>query len=360
MDGTGPRQRTGGVSFRIDRNQIRKNSDGSIDVPGYLTKTGVFEYRRGDATVRELRSDAEVFSERSLDSLRSVLVTKDHPPEFLTTDNWKEHAIGHVSHVSADPPYVSGKLRVHDAAAIHMIEQGYLKEVSCGYACVPKAANREDADIEQTELEYNHVAIGPEGWSRMGTALRLDNNDNEVVERFDTQETLDMTELKEALAPMVEALAAITGRLDAIEAHKAEPEKTEDSPIKKHVELPDAEKVEAIVKERVDAMLSLELQARDAYAAYFPSDYIEPVLCGRKLCEAVLQTVDHGRIIKDNDALEPLVREAQLLAKKERQDALAQKPTVSSIQQQLTGVRAHILQTPKSAIRAHIFGTNEG
>jgi len=306
-------------------------------VPGHLTRTGVFEYRRGDETVRELRSDAEVFAERSLDSLRAVLVTKDHPPEFLTTDNWKEHAIGHVSHVSVDPPYVSGKLRVHDAAAIHMIEQGYLKEVSCGYACVPKPANREDADIEQTELEYNHVAIGPEGWSRLGTALRLDANDQEIITPLVAQKDMNMDELNEALKPVLDAIQGIQQKVDALQAKKDEPRKTEDSPIKKPEVVPDPDAIERMVQERVDQLLNLELEARDAYEAFFPEDYIEPKRCARKLCEDVLRTVDSGLEIDENTDIAPLVREAKLLARQKRQDARSKQPNRESIALQLQG-----------------------
>ena len=328
-----PRQRTGGVSFRIDRQQIRKNSDGSIDVPGYLTRTGVFEYKRGEDTVRELRTDAEVFSERSLDSLRSVLVTKDHPPEFLTTDNWRDHAIGHVSHVAAEPPYVAGRLRIHDSAAIHMIEQGHLKEVSCGYACVPKAAGREDADVEQTELEYNHVAIGPEGWSRLGTQLRLDAADNEMITPFEAKGP-DMTEMTEALAPVLEAIAGLHARMDALDAP---PDKTDDSPIRKPEVVPDPEAIELMVQERVDHLLKLELEARDAYEAFFPEDYIEPKRCARKLCEDVLKTVDAALEVASDADIAPLVREAALLAKQRRQDARQKQPSRESIALQLQG-----------------------
>jgi len=334
---TEQKQRTSAVSFRIDRNQIRKNSDGSIDVPGHLTRTGVFEYKRGKETVRELRSDAEVFSEKSLDSLRSVLVTKDHPPEFLTTDNWREFAIGHVAHVSADPPYVSGKLRVHDAAAIHMIEQGFLKEVSCGYACTPKAVSREDADIEQTELEYNHVAIGPEGWSRLGTALRLDSNNQEVITPAVAEKELNMDELNEALKPVLDAIQGIQTRIDALEARPDKPKKTEDSPVKKPEVVPDPDAIERMVQERVDQLLNLELEARDAYEAFFPEDYIEPKRCARKLCEEILKTVDSNLEISEETDIAPMVREAQLLAKQKRQDARAKQPNRESIALQLQG-----------------------
>lgn len=356
------KQRTGGVSFRIDA--VEDRTDGSIRVKGRLTKTGVFEYQRDGLAVRELRSEDEVFSEDALESLQRSWVTVDHPPDFLNVKNWKDYAVGRVDTVAADPPYVSGTMSIWDPTAIHQIKTKVLKEVSCGYACVPETLDSADADISQTRLTYNHVAIGPEKWGRLGSdvSLRLDSNGQEILTPFEanTEET-SMENIQEAIEPVLEAIRVLDAKYaslaETLEA-QAEEHQTQDSPIEKFDSLPDGEKVERMVRERVDALLKLELEARDAAqevcgwridsrtGQWVPdSTYrVSPVLCGRKLCEAVLQTVDSDRTIGDDEDLVPLVREAMLLGKKARQDRLAQMTTVDSLERQMNTIKAHTLQ----------------
>jgi len=363
------------VTFRIDRDQIRDNSDGSIDVPGQLTRTGVFPYKRGEDTVRELRSDAEVFSEESLDGLRNVLVTKDHPSEFLTTDNWREHSIGHVSHVASDPPYVTGRLRIYDKDAIHSVRGGYLTEVSCGYECVTEATDAEDADVTQMRIAYNHVAIGPDGWSRLGTQLRLDSNDNEVLEHFNE---VNMEELEKALEPVLEAIKGLEGKYETLsatlDAKSEEAEQKEDSPIHKEDVLPDAEHIDELVRKQAEGLLSVELRTRDAAqeilgwrwdekrSQHVRSETyrVDAVLCARKLCEDVLRTVDSDVTIEEGEDLTAYVNQAELLAKQARAARLSKLNTRDSIQKQLSGAPAHMLQTPKSRVRFPGSVRNEG
>jgi len=359
----GVKQRTGGVTLRIDRASIRENSDGSITVPGRLTKTGIYNYKRGADTIRELRSESEVFAEDALESLRGVPVTVDHPPNFLKLDNLDDYQVGNVSFVAANPPYVDGRLRIWKKDAIHRIREGYIKEVSCGYACVPQDVSREDADVEQTSLDYNHVAIGPEQWGRLGSdvSLRLDSDGEEIVTPFEaSNKDTDMSEINEALAPILDAIKGLEARYDTLsEAVTArEDAETVDSPITKIEKLPDAETVDSMVREQVTATLLLELAAREAYQevcgwrldgnGQWERDdlyFVEPVLCGRKLCQDVLQTVDTDRVIGDEDDLAPLVREAQMLGKARRQDRLAALTQHSDIREQLTrGVKARQLQ----------------
>ena len=370
----GVKQRTGGLGFRIDKVETR--SDGALDVKGNLTKTGVFEYKRGDTTIKELRSDAEVFSEEALDSLRGSFVTVDHPAGFLEVDGWQDSAVGVVSHVSVTPPYVSGSMRIWDSTTIHRIQEGYLKEVSCGYSCIPQEVDHADAQIEQTHLRFNHVAIGPENWGRLGSdvSLGLDSDGQEILTPSPalTDNEDSMSDISEALAPVLDALKALQANHDSLkEAFEANTEvPTEDSPVTKHEKLPDAETVDSMVRERVTETLLLELAAREAYQevcgwridgnGQWERDdlyFVEPVLCGRKLCQDVLQTVDTDRVIGDDDDLAPLVREAQMLGKARRQDRLAALTQYSDIRKQLTrGVKAHQLQkdptfrTPKSPI----------
>lgn len=170
--------KTRATAFRID--SAEKMSNGYLRVRGNLSKVGVFEYDFQGEKVRELRSAEQVFRKDSLDTLVGVPVTVDHPragkvdPLTATT-----HMVGTVIEAHANDPYVEGTLQIHDAKTIAMVEAKALVEISLGYGCDPvEHCDSNVADFEQRNIEYNHAALGPQGWARLGSdvALRLDSN----------------------------------------------------------------------------------------------------------------------------------------------------------------------------------------
>jgi len=170
--------KTRATSFRIDKTE--KMNSGALRVQGKLTKTGVFKYGIGDGkSVRELRSDAEVFAPDSLDTLIGAPVTVDHPAAFVGLENWDHLVVGNVIKVDSEAPYVLGTLQLHDPRAIKLVEEGTLVEVSLGYSTDPvEHSDGLVADYSQTNIVYNHAALGPHGWGRLGSdvSLRLDSN----------------------------------------------------------------------------------------------------------------------------------------------------------------------------------------
>ncbi|EDC8080746.1 DUF2213 domain-containing protein [Salmonella enterica subsp. enterica serovar Agona] len=155
-------------------------ADGSVlfkDVP--IARTGEQEY---DATERpELipndkgkvivrRTPEEVFSERAMASFEGMAVTIGHPRDFggqiifVTPDNWRQLAHGHIQNVRRGTGDKSDLLLadviVKTPEALHAIDDGD-DEVSCGY----------DADYEQispglanqSAITANHLALVPNG-----------------------------------------------------------------------------------------------------------------------------------------------------------------------------------------------------
>ena len=175
---TSPKTRA--TRFRIDAHE--RLSSGFLRVQGNLTKTGVFEYSFGSDVVRELRSDSEVFRSDSLDSLLGAPVTVDHPASMVVdTKNVNHLTVGNVIRAERNDPYISGTMQIHDAKTIAMVEAGALVEVSLGYTCDPVEHNDSNiADFEQKNIVYNHAALGPSGWGRLGgdVSLRLDSQGN--------------------------------------------------------------------------------------------------------------------------------------------------------------------------------------
>jgi len=133
--------------------------------------------------VRELRHPDDVFEPNSLASLQGRAVTDLHPADGqVRADNWKNLAVGHVSDsIGREGDRVATSVYVNDADMIHAIQEGKRKELSAGYYAdtvdEPGVYDGQPYDRRQTNIRYNHVALGPEGWGRAGPecALRIDS-----------------------------------------------------------------------------------------------------------------------------------------------------------------------------------------
>lgn len=177
------------MAFRLDYGRLDKadrTPSGGLKIPANVTRIGVFTYRTDTGqTVRELRHPDHVFSKESLDSMEDAPLTVRHPGK-VTPKDYKTNAVGHIRDVrgaAAAGPFVQARAIVQDAKAIEGVDKGELVEVSCGYSCdvdpTPGEWNGEKYDSIQTNIRYNHVALGPKGWGRAGAsvALRLDSGD---------------------------------------------------------------------------------------------------------------------------------------------------------------------------------------
>lgn len=166
------RTRLGNTRFQL--------ADGSVlfkDVP--IARTGEQEYDaterpelvpndRGKVIVR--RMPEEVFSERAMASFEGMAVTIGHPRDFdgqiifVTPDNWRQLAHGHIQNVRRGTDDKTDLLLadviVKTPEALQAIDDGD-DEVSCGY----------DADYEQispglakqSAITANHLALVPNG-----------------------------------------------------------------------------------------------------------------------------------------------------------------------------------------------------
>lgn len=172
-------------TFRLDFSsakslgKIKQTGDGGLRIPAKLSRTGILDYTYQDGSASaEFRSPEEVFSQDSLDSFRSVTVTKGHPALGVSPDNWKQLAVGHVAEdVRADGNFVAATIVIKDPETVADILAGDLMELSCGYTCkVEPATGEHDGrkfDNVQREIRGNHVALGPKDWGRAGNDVRL-------------------------------------------------------------------------------------------------------------------------------------------------------------------------------------------
>lgn len=169
------------MTDRLTLDAPRFDSAGNMVASVLAARTGIQDYagyevgRPEMRIVRVLRPEAEVFAADSLRSFAGAPVTIDHPPESVTTDNWKTYAVGETDgEVVRDGEAVRVPFLLRDAAAIREVEAGK-REISMGYACdlafEPGEHEGRPYDAVQRNIRINHLAIVDH--ARGGSALRI-------------------------------------------------------------------------------------------------------------------------------------------------------------------------------------------
>ena len=219
--------------LRFDYNgsphEFTRTPQGFLRVKARLSKAGIFSYNNS----KEYRSEAEIFREDSLASIKGAPVTNRHPSEqggeqFLTPANARQHIIGLTESVERDGPYLKGSLIIFHEDAISAIERGECKEISLGYQCqvepIPGNINGEPYDAVQKNIIVNHVAIGPKGWGRAGSDCAI-KSDSKISKEVNMSQITNLDSPNLLLKPQTTAtpilehenqLQVLQGRLDAM------------------------------------------------------------------------------------------------------------------------------------------------
>lgn len=140
------------------------------DVP--IARTGVQLYSSDEVPieskngeVKVIRDEESVFDPDTMASFEGKPVTINHPPDFVTPDNWKDYAVGTTQNVrrgvGLQDDLLIADLLITDKEAIDAIRNAGLREVSCGYEA---SYEQTDAGIgRQFEIVGNHVALVTRG-----------------------------------------------------------------------------------------------------------------------------------------------------------------------------------------------------
>lgn len=122
-----------------------------------------------DRLVKVYRHQEDVFDPAAMASFEGKPVTNGHPPENVGPENHAAYTKGHVQNVRRDGGYLVADLHLRDAALISDVENGVLREVSCGYLCsyVP-----EGDGYRQRDIVGNHVAVVPRGRAGHEVAIK--------------------------------------------------------------------------------------------------------------------------------------------------------------------------------------------
>ncbi len=142
-----------------------------------INRTGVQVYTAqeagipngGEETVNVYRLEEDVFSPAALASMEGKDVTRGHPPEMLDATNQAAYSNGHIENVRRDGENTMADLIIKDPGLASDVENGVLREVSCGYYC--KFEPYLDG-YKQTHLVGNHVAVVPRGRAGHDVAIK--------------------------------------------------------------------------------------------------------------------------------------------------------------------------------------------
>lgn len=171
------------MSIRFDSIKMPKvvrTPEGYLRGEVVVSRAGVFKYRNNDGTVRgELRHPDEIFKTDSLETLKMIPVTNNHPPEFVSSTNSHKYQVGYTGeHYDVMDDKVVVSMTVTHQDAIDAILGGKL-ELSMGYDVSLKEESgtykSEKYDFKQIAPRYNHLAIVEKGRAGSEARFRFDN-----------------------------------------------------------------------------------------------------------------------------------------------------------------------------------------
>lgn len=175
---------------RYDAAQITKAvrlDNGWLRAPARLTRTGIFEYRQPDGSVRrELRPPDEVFRADSIATFEGVPVVIRHPvgktPQgLLDSKTARELSVGSVGTPHQDGEFLAANVLLTDAEAVTAVDDEKLVEVSCGYRCdmdeTPGTWQGQSYDAVQRNIRGNHLALVDKARGGAELRIRLDSGD---------------------------------------------------------------------------------------------------------------------------------------------------------------------------------------
>lgn len=179
---------------------------GFLRIPVYAARTGIQNYRRlndkGESEIlREYRPADEVFSERTMGSLRSCPLTNNHPSKMVDVENARDLMCGFTADFAEkiDNKYLKTYVVVYDKDMIELIRAGK-REVSMGYDVeldfTPGEFEGQKYDAIQRNIVHNHIALVDRGRAGREVRLRLDSGSAVLVTDDNTPEEDQMAKMK--------------------------------------------------------------------------------------------------------------------------------------------------------------------
>lgn len=193
-----------------------------------LARTGVQNYRAHELgldsasgvdpmkLIRLHRPAEEVFNPESMASFENQAMTDNHPPEGVTSENWKDHAVGEARDIRREGRELKGTTIIKDKSAVDRALAGKV-QLSNGYTfdldLTPGTnENGEAYDGIQRNIRGNHIALVDS--ARCGSACRISDADPEHNKEIPmTTETLRRLIVDSIPIDVTDAVAAVIEKL---------------------------------------------------------------------------------------------------------------------------------------------------
>lgn len=163
--------------------RVEKNDKGFLQGDAAVTRTGIFLYANPDGTLRrELRHPDDVFDSKSIESMKMIPITDDHPHQRLVdSQNAKDVAVGHVGeNIKIDGKNVIAPIAITHDSGIKSVNNGK-RELSLGYTAdiidEQGIYDGEPYDARQKNIRYNHLAVVTRGRAGSQARINLDSHD---------------------------------------------------------------------------------------------------------------------------------------------------------------------------------------
>lgn len=176
--------------IRIDHHarldSYEKLSNGFLKVEAFLTRCGVFTYvdEQGNA-YQELRHPDDVYEDASLKTLQGLVLTNEHPDEFVNSENCQKYQVGYSdSWLKHDDGRIGSITTWTEKETISQIESGEKRDISTGYTCDVIDESGEWMGIpyvkRQKNIRYNHAALTKMGRAGSSVGVRMDSAGKKV------------------------------------------------------------------------------------------------------------------------------------------------------------------------------------
>lgn len=230
--------------LRFDRNplpKVSKTKEGYIKGMAIVTRTGIFKYVDNQGNIRlELRHPDDVLEAESLESLKQIPITVDHPTVLVDSTNAKNLSVGLTGEtVKVDGENIETAITITALDGINAVDNGK-EELSLGYTLDLEEEegiyNGQPYTHRQKNIRYNHLAIVERG--RAGANARLNFDSFEcgmIVDENITHERENMVKINidnvdvEVDEAVKKAYDSLNARLDAEIKSKSDIQKEIDS-----------------------------------------------------------------------------------------------------------------------------------
>ena len=303
--------------------------DGVLKASPRIARTGIQLYcgdecgRPDMETVRVFRPETSVFATDAVHSYTNLPVTLDHPPEMVSTMNWRKYAIGDTGEdVLREGGTVRVPMMLRDAAAIQAFKEGS-NQLSVGYECdlawTPGVTDDgEEYDAVQSNIRANHLAVVTN--ARGGEQLKIGDDgqrgDSAMNLKNVTVDGIECQMTDTAAALVSKTIKALNDRHDELDAWKKKKDKDDDDAkdsVKKAEDALKAKDAEIAVlnkkvtdaewtPERIEDEIGKRMDVIDKARAFLGDKLVSK---GKSLNDIRKQVVDAhmGDVAKDWDAV---------------------------------------------------------